>query len=352
MHRMKFILSVFIFIGIIFNSNNAESAFLTPPDDNYRIKAFYTENDLSGWDVVLKGQILSLSAKEYSIENAISEKIQGKTKVTVRLYNYHGLKIGDILYVINSRNLIIAKLEVKSIYYTGTFGYILIGTGNLRLANTGDRVVQKSGYDRVLEASTLKSRGDYFQESGQTGNAISCYKRSLELDSTNPEAHLELGYIYLKQNMLQFAFNEFNEARKQISRLYDNEDKFMLLKGMAEVRFYEVYFKGLNNELRNKYIEEGIIYSKEALQIYPESKDVNFFLGMFYFDNKEKMDVEAKKQFLKVIDLDPEKVEAYIALSRLYERHDNKEKARQYAEEALRRDPANDRAKYMYNKTK
>ena len=95
------------------------------------------------------------------------------------------------------------------------------------------------------------------------------------------------------------------------------------------------------------YINEGIKYSKEALRIYPDSKEANFYLGIFYYKNPEPSDVDAKNQFLKVIDLDPNNIDAYIALAELYYKHRNKKKARYFAEQALRIDPANDRAKFI-----
>jgi tetratricopeptide (TPR) repeat protein len=174
----------------------------------------------------------------------------------------------------------------------------------------------------------------------------------LEVDKNNPEAHLSLGYIYLNDNMLEYAFNEFNEIQKQKRRLYDNEDKFLLYKGLAETRYKQVYYTKIGADLRNKYTNDGIEYCKKALQIYPDSKDVNYYLGVFYYKNIEPSDALAKDQFVKVITLDQENVEAYLALAELYDKHNNKSKAVFYAEQALRLDPVNDRVKFILKRLK
>jgi len=167
------------------------------------------------------------------------------------------------------------------------------------------------------------------------------------LDKGYPEAHLSLGYIYLNRIMLEFAYKEFTIAYKEISRLYDNEDKYLLLRGLVETRYKDLNYKKISNELRLRYTREGIKYSKEALKIYPKSKEVNFFLGMFYYKSPESPDVKAKEQFLKIIDLDPLNVDAYVALSELYYKHENEKKSRYYAMEALKIEPTNEKAGHM-----
>ncbi len=350
----KKIIKYQIIICLIYNfipgsSGNAADMLLNK--DNANLKVFYTEDDGAGWNAVLKGKVVSIGVKSESESNEISGMVYDKTQVSVRLYNRDGLKVDDTLFVINRRNLIVSRIKVKSIFKTMSFGYMLIGSGNFFLANPGDRVVQESDSEYSKHAYIYKARGDYYRRLGQIGKAINNYKRAIELDIGNPEAHLELGYIYLKDDMHQFAFTEFNEARKRIARLYDNEDKYLLLKGMAEVRFDEVYFKEIPDNLRTKYIGEGIQYSKEALEVYPDSKDVNFYLGTFYYKNPEPDDVKAKKQFLRVIEIDPDFVSPYVSLSELYFKHKNKDKARLYADKALKLDPANERARFIHNLT-
>lgn len=338
-----------IFILLLLSSLNAAEMIL---HENERyLNAFYTQVDKIGWKVELKGKITSIGAREYSRENELAQRLEDKTKITVRLYNNTGIDKGDIIYVIDNKNLIIGKLLVVSVFYSKSLGYIMTGEGNLRLANINDRVVKRieqSSGNSVL----YNSKGDYYYENGELGEAISQYKSAIEIDSRNPESHINLGYIYLKKELLQLAALEFKEAEKNQSRIIDNEDKYLLFKGLTEVRYKEAYYTRLSDELRNKYITEGIKYSKKALEIYPDSGEVNFYLGIFYYKNINPSDVKAKDHFLKVIAVDQDNVDAYIALSELYEKHKNKSKAISYAEKALEIDPASDRAKFILNKLK
>ncbi len=323
---------------------------LLPEDEKYT-KAFYTQLDETGWDVELKGKIISISARENLKESDISQKIQDKTRASARLYNNYGINIGDTLYIINPDHLIVGKLTVYSVFKTRALGYLLIGDGNLRLVNIGDTLVSKVDI-QAENAYVYKAKGDHSQETGQEGEAISYYQSAIEIDKGNAEAHLSLGYIYLNNDMLEFAANELLEAEKYKKRIYDNEDKFLLYKGLSEVRFKQAYFTRLPDDLRNRYINDGIDFCKEALEIYQGSVEINYYLGVFYYKNKQPLDVNAKEQFLKVISLDQNYIEAYIALAELYERHNNKDRAVSYAEEALKIDPANDRAKFILEKLK
>ncbi len=336
-----------IISSMVFSPVSLISAELKYGKDGSRLKIFYTETDFYGWDAVLRGKVISIGAREDSHKNDLMRFAQDKTKAVVRLYSHEGMKVGDTLFVVNKRNLIVAKITIASIFKSKYLGYLLIGYGNLRLANLENRVVQRASEESSKYAYIYKSRGDYHHEVGNTGKSISYYKRAIELDSGNPEAHLYLGLIYLKKNLLQFALKEFDYSYKEIRRLYDNEDKFLLMKGMVEARYRGLRHYKLPLELIQKFKSEGIRYSREALEIYPDSKEVNFYLGMFYYLKPEPSDVDARNQFLRVIEIDPGQVAAYVNLAVLYKKHKNDKKAEFYAKEALKIDPANKRARHI-----
>jgi tetratricopeptide (TPR) repeat protein len=336
-----------IISSMVFSPALLISAELKYDKDSLRLKVFYTETDFYGWDAILKGKVISIGAREDSHKDDLMRFAQDKTKAVVRLYSHEGMKVGDTLFVINKRNLIVAKITIASIFKSKYLGYLLIGYGNLRLANLENRVIQRASEESSKYAYIYKSRGDYHHEVGNTGKSISYYKRAIELDSSNPEAHLYLGLIYLKKNLLQFALKEFDYSYKEIRRLYDNEDKYLLMKGMVEARYRGLRHYKLPLELMQKFKSEGIKYSREALEIYPDSKEVNFYLGMFYYLKPEPSDVDAKSQFLRVIEFDPGQVEAYVNLAVLYKKHKNDKKAEFYAKEALKIDPANKRARHI-----
>ncbi|MBN2401330.1 MAG: tetratricopeptide repeat protein [Spirochaetes bacterium] len=346
---MKSLIIIIIISAIPYWSDSAE--MILPESQKY-LQAYYTKGDAIGWKVELKGKVTILSA-DLKVDTNVSDKAEDYTSASARLYNNIGISIGDVLYIIDENNLINGKIVVSSLFKTQTFGYLIVGKGKLRLVNTGDRVVKRVVENVQLKnASVYKSKGDIHREIGETGKAISFYKEALQGDKNNPEAHLSLGYLYLDDDMLEYAYSKFKEAEKYERRLYDNEDRYYLYRGLSEVRFKQAYYIKTTSALREKYINNGIEYCKKALNIYPDSVDVNYFLGIFYYRNAEPSDLMARDHLLRVITLDGKNIEAYLALAELYDKHDNKLKAVSYAERALKIDPANDRAKNIIRKLK
>jgi len=335
---------------IVLSAMRAAPAAELMKDKLMTTKIFYSQTDVKGWKAVIRGKALSFSVQSELDKNDLLDRLRDKSTITVRLYGQEGLKVGDELFVINGKNLVTARIKITRIFRSRSFGDMLTGNGSFRQCAVNDRVVQRLSDEFSRYAYINKARGDYFVENGESGKAIAEYKKALELDSGNPEAHLALGYIYLKQGLLQFAFREFSESYKRMGRLYDNEDRYLLLRGLAEIRFREVYDSYLPETARNKYREEGVGYCREALAIYPDSIDINYFLGRFHFKKSampEPEDRTARDYFLKVLEQNPEHVEANIALSELYFKHKNREKARFYAEQALKGDPASARARQL-----
>lgn len=315
-----------------------------------RVKVFYTEVDEKGWTAIPRGEVHSVGVRGDSHTQELLKMAQPRSSVTVRLYSAEGIKKGDQLFVVNHRNLIVARVDVKSMYQSETFGPMLIGHGNFKYTRTGFTVVQKVDDNYSKYAYIYKARGDFFRNNGETGKAIELYKKSLEMDRTYPEAHIALGYIYLKDEVLPFASKEFSEAYREIDRIYDNEDRYLLLKGLARTRYRMAYEYTISNTARKGLISEGIKYAEEALKIYPDSREVNLYLGMFYLKNPEPQDVKAKTQFLKVIQVDPMNADAYLALAELYRKHENTGKAREYARKALEVRPDSVEARRLINK--
>ena len=312
-----------------------------------RIKVFMSQTDKEGWTAALKGKILSYSSKDEFDQEDLIGSSQEKTKATVRLYNREGISEGDILYVINDKNLIVAKMRVRNVFKTVSFGDMLVGYGNFRLGSVGDRVIQKAEDENAKYAYIYKARGDYYDNTGGEGEAIREYKEALKLDRNNPEAHLALGMVYLKQGLDQFALKEFQESYRNIGRLYDKSDKYRLLENMARIRYSEVYESFLPEKLKERYRDEGKKYCGEALRIYPASEKINYLLGIFHYRAPNPDDKIARDYFLKVIEINPLNADAYVLLAELYNRHENSGKARLYAGKALDADPSNPRAQKM-----
>ncbi len=316
-----------------------------------KVKIFFSQNDVRGAFAHVKGKVISYSARSELDEKDLYDRALDKSKATIRLYSREGVREGETLYAINAKNLVVAKLKVRTVFKSSSFGYMAVGYGNFRLGSSGDRVVQLSTESYSENAYVYKARGDYYATTGKTGEAVKEYKKAISLDKRYPDAHLALGMVYMKKGLFQFAFREFAEAYRNISRLYDNSDKFTLLVSMARIRFRESYESYLSSKLKDEYRMEGIEYCKKALEIYPESADVHYLLGVFYYratsSKSVPYDVKARDHFLKVVELRPDHAEAYVGLSELYYRHGNMRKSRMFAQKAVDISPSNQRARDM-----
>ncbi|HNX24507.1 MAG TPA: tetratricopeptide repeat protein [Spirochaetota bacterium] len=323
------------------------SANLKYDNANLKTKIYFSYSDKVGQDALVKGKIISISTSEALPENELSGMIQDKTKATVRLIDNEGLHSENTLYVIDPNNLVVSKLQVKYIFDNKTMGNMLIGYGNFKLSNEGYRVVKAVADDKAGDSFIYKTRGDYYYRTGDKGKAIAEYKKAIEMDRSNPSPRLALGLVYYKDEIYNFAYAELIAAYNSISSLYDNEDRFILLKSLAEIRAIEAYRNVNLFENRVKFRKEGIKFCKEALRVHKNSVEVNYLLGEFYYrniDNKTDDEKLARDMFLKVIELDQSHAGANIRLSELYNKHNNKEKGLYYAKKASESDPANQKA--------
>lgn len=319
-------------------------------NESLKTRVFFTQTDKLGKDVMIKGVLLSISSSENLPENDISGIAREKTRATLRLYDNKGIKLNDILYVIDNNNLVVSKLEVKHFFSNKTFGQMALGYGNLKLSSEGCRVVQIFEDHNSQFAFVHKSRGDLYARNGNKGMAISEYRKAIEMDSGNPEARLALGLIYYSDSIFNFAYSELKKAYDNIQNLYDNEDKFILLQTLAEVSFIEAYKNYNIQPMRTRFRNEGISYCIEALKYNSRSPEITFLLGEFYFknfDNSNEKDKEARDLFLKTVSENPDHSMANLRLAMLYFKHDNKEKGIFYAKKAVDADPENSEAREL-----
>jgi len=316
-------------------------------DNNIKIRIYFSYSDKKGEDAIVKGKVISLSISEDIPKAGLADTVEDKTKATVRLIDNAGIHTESIMYVIDPNNIVVSKFQVRYLFNNQTFGDMLIGYGSFKLAREGYRVVQVVANYNGGDAFIYKARGDYFNRIGDQGRAITEYKKSIELDMKNPAPRFSLGLIYYKNEIYNYAYAELLVAYNNIKTLYDNEDKFILLKSLAEIQEIEAY-KNVNHfENRIKYRKEGIKFCKEALRINKNSIDVNYLLGEFYLhriDNVTDDDKLARDMFLKVLELSPLHAGANIRLAELYIKHNNKEKGLYYAKKTLESDAANHKA--------
>ncbi|HPS59075.1 MAG TPA: tetratricopeptide repeat protein [Spirochaetota bacterium] len=315
--------------------------------ENLKSVIFFTHTGSVGQDVLIRGKVISISSSEELPDSELSGIALDKTKVTVRLFDRDGLNIGDVLYVIDKNNLVVSKFTVKEIFYNQTFGYMLIGYGNLKLSGRDYRVAQAVNDPEANESYKYKSRGDYYHRTGDKGKAIAQYKKAIELNRNDSSSRFALGMIYYNDKIYNFAYNEFKKAYEHIENIYDNEDRFVLLKSLAELCFLEAYHSNNLLESRKKFSKDGIKYCKEALRYNRESVDIHSLLGDFYYmkiDKDQDSDRLAKEAYMAVLEQNPAHFNANYKLAKLYMSHNNNEKALLYIRKAVMTDPSNEEA--------
>jgi len=332
---------------ILLALNHSAYALYKYEENTLKTKIFFNHNDKTGRDAMIMGKVMSLSSSEELAENDLSEISHEKTKATVRLFTSENVFPTNMMYVIDPNNIVVSKMEVKYVFNNKTFGDMLIGYGNFKLSNAGYRVVQLTIDSGRNDSYIEKSRGDYFTRSGDNGKAIAHYKKAIESDPGDPAPHLGLGLIYFKDAVYNFAYAELYKAYKFKDRLYDNEDKFILLKTLAEVRFIETYDNYNIPANKVKFRKEGIGYCREALRINPGSVDVNFLLAEFYYRGFEPgngNEEDARDRYQKVLELQPLHSRANLRMANYYIRNNKTKLAHFYVKKAVEGDPGNQEA--------
>lgn len=309
---------------------------------------FHTQQDKEGQKGVVRGTVLSLGAREIADEE-LMQLAQSKTKVTVRLSSIEGIQPGNELFIINERNLIVARFSVTTMFKSSSFGYLLVGYGNFRRVQKNFRVVQEKSDNASQYAYIHRARGDYHLKNGQKAEAMLEYEKGIKKNRAHAESHIQLGYVYLNDGVHEYALREFMEAYKTRSFIHDREDLYRLFQGILQVHYFNAYQSGvIDSDGIKRNIESGIEIAIEALSYFPDEAQLHYYLGIFYFDNPRSDDIRARDQMLKVIEYDDTHVDAYVTLGRLYRKHDNSEKALMYVEKALTIDPTHRGAQEVY----
>ncbi len=333
MKKILFFLLIFFFYTSTYAGYRYES-------DQYRATVFFNPHDKTGVDVTIKGKILSLSTSEELQKNDMIGGVQPNTKVTVRVFSNQDVKVNDELLVINDKNLVVSRFRVRHVMDAKSFGTMAIGYGNLILSRSGFRVVKKVESLDEGAAYLYISRGRYHLQKGDKGRAIENFKKAIELEKRNPSAHMNLGMVYYTDGIYNFAYSELKHAYDDLNNLYDNQDKFLVLKTLAEIRFIETYDQ--YNIMKNKvaFRKEGIDFCKKALKIDEQSTDMLYLLSEYYYrDFSRKDDNLARETLLKLLKQNESHSKGALLLARLYIKHGNKEKGLLYARQALKYSP-------------
>ncbi|HNX59947.1 MAG TPA: tetratricopeptide repeat protein [Spirochaetota bacterium] len=170
------------FIAVLFIAFPAfvNAARLSVDDSDKNVFMFFTEEEKIGVNAVLRGKVLEFGVKEDLDQNEreLGKSVQERTKVTVRLISEEGIVPGSVLYIVNERNLVVAKMHVIKVYDSRSFYRVCVGYGNFRAAKRDFRVVQKNDDAEAGNSYLYVSKGNYYKEMGDISKAIEFFQKA------------------------------------------------------------------------------------------------------------------------------------------------------------------------------
>ena len=138
------ILKIAIFSIIIFSQF---TPYLYSRDESKKTVVFYTPKDAVGWQAYIVGKVQSFSASYDPNDKRLSRMTEVKNRTIVKLSSREKISVGDELFIIDNLNLVVSRIRVTSIFGSISFGKLLAGRGNFRLASVSYRVVKRKLFD-------------------------------------------------------------------------------------------------------------------------------------------------------------------------------------------------------------
>ncbi len=273
---------IFLFLGI--SRLNSQSS------ENQLAFAFRSQNSLDPSRMIVIGEVIGVEKASDFESNKVDAELEIDTRpdaVTIKVMGPKGIRVGQTLYLLE-KNLdhktyrdgnIVGLITVKSVFLTSFFGWQVRGEGFLRLIEDRPMTVaipiDNTKYD---EAFLSKKKGDYFVAKGKFDEAIQSYKKSISLDSKDPDTHFALGKVHLMdgEGYVSAGF-EFLQAWKNRERFSNQQEKLIFL--VEYMRFLIHQFK-TEGKGYDKSLSRLTEVSKEARLI----QDKNFEVWLYSFE--------------------------------------------------------------------
>jgi Flp pilus assembly protein TadD/peroxiredoxin len=241
-------------------------------------------------------------------------------------------------------------------------------------------------YEETLQRNDFTYGVAFFQH-GYPDQAEASFKQVIAAKPDDPEAHYNLGTLYLRRNALSDARQYLEQTvklRPDYPEAWNNLGMLDAQEGHADAAVdnfleslrlrpdYPIALANLGNLYRRegKYAEAGK-YLSRALELEPDNPEINYNLGMLYarqeqvdraaqyleravtlrpdypdaLNNlgvlfvREKDYSAAEERFKTCIGVAPNFDQAYLNLARLYMIQNDKEKAREVLQALLRLQP-------------
>ncbi|MBN1262592.1 MAG: tetratricopeptide repeat protein [Anaerolineae bacterium] len=220
---------------------------------------------------------------------------------------------------------------------------------------------QPAAPTKAVEADTTPelTAQDYIEEGlaysdvGKYDEALTSFQAALDLEPDNPDAHRNLGSMYMLQEQWQKAVAayeqaiafapEFGEAYGDVTWAYINLGRLedAIASGETAIQLAPDYAAGFTN-LAIAYKESGrindaIVQYETAFALAPEDALPHYNLAILY--EGQGMADEALSEYLEAIRLDPNHVKSRDNLALLYYNLGEVDQAIAEWEEAVRVDP-------------
>ncbi len=153
------------------------------------------------------------------------------------------------------------------------------------------------------------------------GQAITMYKKALEIDINNVEAYKGISEII----GISLSSDEIIEnVKKELETTTDNPE------------LYSVYGEMLVQKGRTQEAQEAFL---KALEINPDLYSAQIYLADIYYNGKQY--TEALELYQKVSKKHPEKADVLVKIGNIYKNAKDNTKALEYYEKAMKLEPRN-----------
>ncbi|HCO94120.1 MAG TPA: hypothetical protein DIU00_09245 [Phycisphaerales bacterium] len=194
--------------------------------------------------------------------------------------------------------------------------------------NVKPTAIKKISEEFLNDYSFVRAGNEFFK-AGDTNNAIQEYKRALELNPNNAEAHLRLGFLmYNARQKYKEGMAHYNQALK--ANPSDPRIHHDLGMALLHQRQFDEAIKHLSEALRR--MPNGL-----DKQYNPVNMHFNFGLALTFAGRSE----EAIIHFAEVVRLDPNNVDARYNLGQAMIRQGKPEDAIEHLQVVVRLKPDN-----------
>jgi len=265
--------------------------------------------------------------KDKRIKESIEEYIQ-TTKIDPTYLQAY-IKLGSIYFkdFKDNEKAIYYFNQAKRIKPKNTISYIKLGDLYYQkgLFNKAISEYKKAVSLNPENLTVLTQFGLLYLNRGRYRDALPLYKKLVNLIPDNPLAHYTLGVTYEKLGMFQKALNEFETAlslnpEDEVASFH--QERIILELNRANVfstrrkKSSQRHLISAENHLKEGFLTLATYEFKRSILLDPQNPNIRLSLAKLYnLLGRKQLAIE---ELIKVIELDPNNLEAKDRLEKLY----------------------------------